>query len=55
MRLSYDEIMDILNLNYTPTKRTGYSLDPGIYEVDNLNNTLNYILPDNVNNKCYNR
>ena len=48
MRLSYDEIMDILDLKYIPTKRTGYSLDPGIYEVVDLNNTLKYILPDNV-------
>ena len=48
MRLSYDEIMDILDLKYIPTKRTGYSLDPGIYEVIDLNNTLKYILPDNV-------
>ena len=39
MRLSYDEIMDILDLNYIPTKRTGYSLNPGIYEVVDLNNT----------------
>ena len=48
MRLFYDEIMDILDLNYIPTKRTGYSLNPDIYEVVNLNNTLNHILPDNV-------
>ena len=48
MRLSYDEIMDILDMKYIPTKRTGYSLDPGIYEVIDLNNTLKYILPDNV-------
>ena len=48
MRLSYDEIMDILDLKYIPTKRTGYSLSPGIYEVIDLNNTLKYILPDNV-------
>ena len=48
MRLSYDEIMDILDLNYIPTKRTGYSLNPGIYEVIDLNNTLKHILPDNV-------
>ena len=47
-QLTYDEIMDILDLKYIPTKRTGYSLDPGIYEVDDLNNTLKYILPDNV-------
>ena len=48
MRLSYDEIMDILDLKYIPTKRTGYSLNPGIYEVIDLNNTLKHILPDNV-------
>ena len=48
MRLSYDEIMDILDLKYIPTKRTGYSLDPGIYEVVDLNNTLKHILPNNV-------
>ena len=48
MRLSYDEIMDILDLKYIPTKRTGYSLNPGIYEVVDLNNTLKFILPDNV-------
>ena len=48
MRLSYDEIMDILDLKYIPTKRTGYSLDPGIYEIVDLNNSLKYIFPDNV-------
>ena len=48
MRLSYNEIMVILDLKYIATKRTGYSLNPGIYEVIDLNNTLNYILPDNV-------
>ena len=48
MRLSYDEIMDKLDLKYIPTKRTGYSLNPGIYEVVDLNNTLNHILPNNV-------
>ena len=48
MRLSYDEIIDILDLEYIPTKRKGYSLNPGIYEVVDLNNTLKYILPNNV-------
>ena len=48
MRLSYYEIMDILDLKFIPTKRTGYSLNTGIYEVIDLNNTLNHILPDNV-------
>ena len=49
MQLTYDEIMDILDLKYIPTKRTGYSLNPGIYEVVDLSKTLKYILPDNVN------
>ena len=48
MRLSYDEIMNILDLKYIPTKRTGYSLNPGIYEVNDLIITLKHFLPDNV-------
>ena len=48
MRLSYDEIMDILDLKYISTKRTGYSLNPGIYEVVDINNNLKNILSDNV-------
>ena len=48
MRLSYDEIMNILDLKNIPTKGTGYSLNPGIYEIVDLNNILKYILPHNV-------
>ena len=48
MQLTYDEIIDLLDLKYISTKRIGFSLDPGIYEVVDLNNTLKYILPDNV-------
>ena len=47
-QLTYDEMMDILDLKYIPTKRTGHSLNPGIYEVIDLNNILKYILPNNV-------
>ena len=47
-KLTYDEIMDILDLKYIPTKRTGYSIEPNIYNVIDLNNTLKNILPDNV-------
>ena len=47
-QLTYDEIIDILDLKYIPTKRTGYTLEAGIYEVVDLSNTLKYILPDNV-------
>ena len=48
MQLTYNEIIDVLDLEYIPTKRTGYSLNPGNYEVIDLNNTLKHILPDNV-------
>ena len=48
MRLSYNEIMNNLDLKYIPTKKTRYSLNPGIYEVVDLNNTLKHILPANV-------
>ena len=48
MRLSYDEIMDILELKYIPTKRMGYSIEPNIYTVDDLNKTLKNILPNNI-------
>ena len=48
MQLTYDEIIDVLDLKYISTKRIGYSLNPGIYEIVDLNNTLKLILPDNV-------
>ena len=48
MQLTYYEIIDILDIKYISTKRIGYSLKPGIYEVVDLNNTLKYISPDNV-------
>ena len=47
-KLTYDEIMDILDLKYIPTKRTGYSIEPNIYNVADLNKTLKNILPDNL-------
>ena len=48
MRLTYDEIMDISDFKNIPTKRTGYSLIPSIYEVIDLNTTLKHNLPHNV-------
>ena len=48
MQLTYDEIIDVFDLKYVSTERRGYSLNPGIYEVIDLNNTLKHILPDNV-------
>ena len=48
MELTYNENIDIIDLEYIPTKRIGYSLIPGIYEVVDLNNTLKHILPNIV-------
>ena len=48
MQLTYDEILDVLDLKYVPTKKTRCSLNPNIYEVLDSNNILKYILPDNV-------
>ena len=48
MQLTYEEFIDILDLKYISTKRIGYSLNPGIYEIVDLNNTLKHILADNV-------
>ena len=48
MQLTYDKVIDVLDLKYISTERRGYSLNPGIYEVNDLNNMLKHILPDNV-------
>ena len=48
MQLTYDEIIDILDLKCVATKRIGYSLKPNIYKISDINNTLKNILPDNV-------
>ena len=48
MQLTYDEIIDVLDLKYISTERIGFSLNPGIYEFVDLKNTLKHILPDNV-------
>ena len=48
MQLIYDDFIDNLDLKHFPTRRTGYSLNPGLYEVVDLNNILRRFLPDNV-------
>ena len=39
MQPTYEEIIDILDLKYIPSKRTAYCLNPGFFEVVDLNNT----------------
>ena len=48
LRLSYDEIINIIDLKYISTKRIGYSIEPNIFNVDDLNKTLKNILPNNL-------
>ena len=48
MQLTYNETKDILDWKYIPTKRMGYSIEPNIYNVVDLNKTLKNILPNNV-------
>ena len=48
VHLTYDEIIDRLDLEYIPSKRTAFSLNPGIYEINDINKTLEYLIPDNV-------
>ena len=46
--LTYDEIIDILDLKCIPTKRIRYSLKPNIYQISDINKTQENISPDNV-------
>ena len=48
MQLSYDESMDILDIKYIPSKRTSFTVPPGIYENGDINKTLEYLLPELV-------
>ena len=48
MQLTYNEIIDILDLECIPAKRIGYSLKPNIYQISDISKTLKNILPDNV-------
>ena len=45
MQLTYNEIMDVLDIKCFPSERTSYGLRPGIYEVSDINKTLNFLLP----------
>ena len=42
-KLTYDEIIDILDLESFSLKRLGYSLKPDIYQISDINKTLKNI------------
>ena len=48
LQLTYHEIVDILDVKYISSKRTGYTLEPNIYNVVDLNNILKKYMPNNV-------
>ena len=48
MQLTYDELIEILDIKYFPSKRVDCSLNPGTYEITDINKTLEHILPDIV-------
>ena len=47
-QLTYDEIVDILNLKYFPTTTIGYTLPPSLYEIIDINIMLKSFLPKEV-------
>ena len=47
-RLTYDEILGVLDLKENPTTRRGISLNPEVYDLTDIYKTLKYILHDNV-------
>ena len=48
MQLTFDEIIDTLDLKNIPTKRLGFSLKPNIYQISDINKTIKYILPNDA-------
>ena len=48
VELTYDQIMDVLDMKYTGAKSIGYTLPLGIHENSHNNSMINYLLPDEV-------
>ena len=48
MELTYDEFMDVLDIKYSRATSIGYTLPPGLYEIGDINSTLNFLLPNEV-------
>ena len=48
MQLTFDEIIDILDIKNNPTKITGYTLPPGAFEVSDIDLMLKSLLPNDV-------
>ena len=47
-QLTYDEIIEILDLNYIPTTIKGYTLPPGIYKISDISLMFKSLLSKDV-------
>ena len=54
MGLTYDEIVDTLDIKYIVGSANRYTLPPGIYEISDLNSMPKSLLPNEVKVKHYN-
>ena len=48
LQLTYDEIIDILDVKYISGSTIGYTLSPGVYEISDINLMLKSLLPGKV-------
>ena len=48
MELTYDEVLNVLDVKYIAGSTNGYTLKPGIYEVTDINFMLKHLLPKEV-------
>ena len=48
MQLTYDEIVDLIDKKCFPSERKGYTLPVGMYEISDINDRIQYLLPDIV-------
>ena len=45
MEITYDEVINTLDVKYIPTKQLGYSIPPGTYEIIDINFRFKNLLP----------
>ena len=48
LQLTYNEIIDLLNVKYMPGSTIGYTLPPGVYEISDINSMLMSLFPGKV-------
>ena len=48
LQLTYDEIIDILDVKYIAGSTIGYTLLPGVYEISDINLMLKSLFPGEV-------